>query len=113
MSTVSRIIPTIAFALLLSACSTTVQVGNDFDVNTSVKKIERGMTTRDQIRSWFGSPTNTGINVETDGKNFDEWTYYFAAGKLPNLSNPQMKLLQIKFDKQGVVQGYSWSISGQ
>ncbi len=29
------------------------------------------------------------------------------------MSNPNMKLLQLKFDKQGVVQGYNWSASGQ
>lgn len=113
MSAISRITPVLVVALLLTACSTTVQVGNDFDVTTFSRKIERGITTQDQVRSWFGSPTNTGISMETDGKHFDEWTFYFAAGKLPNLSNPKMKLLQLKFDNQGIVQGYNWSTSGQ
>lgn len=113
MSAISRITPALTIALLLTACSTTVQVGNDFDVTATSKKIERGTTTQNQIRSWFGSPTNTGVSVETDGRSFDEWTYYFAAGRLPNMSNPNMKLLQLKFDRQGVVQGYNWSSSGQ
>lgn len=113
MSVISRTTPVLAAVFLLTACSTTVQVGNDFDVSSTSKKIERGMTTQSQIRSWLGSPTNTGVSVETDGRSFDEWTYYFAAGRLPNMSNPNMKLLQLKFDKQGVVQGYNWSASGQ
>ncbi len=113
MKTILRITPVLVFALLLSACSTTIQVGNDFDAAAFTNKIERGITTRDQVRSWFGSPTNTGVSMETDGRSFDEWTYYFAAGRLPNMSNPNMKLLQIKFDRQGVVQGYNLSTSGQ
>lgn len=98
--------------LLLAACSTTARVGNDFDVTTA-GKIERGVTTREQVRSWFGVPTNTGLSVETDGRQFDEWTYYYANGRLPDLANPKMKLLQIKFDSNGIVQGYNWSASGQ
>ena len=113
MPAMSRITPVIAIALLLAACNTIVQIGSDFDVDAASRKIERGATTQSQIRSWLGSPASTGVSIETDGRNFDEWTYYFAAGNLPTMSNPNVKLLQLKFDKQGIVQGYNWSTSAR
>ena len=99
-------------ALLLAACST-VQVGMDFDMRAFETKVERGVSTQSQIRAWLGEPRGTGINVDTNGEQFDEWTYYFAAGKLPNMSGATVKTLQIKFDRQGIVRGYNWSASGQ
>ncbi|MBI5435655.1 MAG: outer membrane protein assembly factor BamE [Nitrosomonadales bacterium] len=99
-------------ALMLAACST-VQVGRDFDVRSLEMKIERGVTTQNQVRTWLGAPTNTGVNVDTGGERFDEWTYYFASGKLPGMSNAKLKMLQVKFDKQGIVRGYNWSASDQ
>lgn len=99
-------------ALLLAACST-VQVGRDFDVRSLEMKIERGVTTQNQVRIWLGAPTGAGVNVDTGGERFDEWTYYFASGKLPGMSNAKVKTLQIKFDKQGIVRGYNWSTSDQ
>ncbi len=99
-------------ALLLVACST-VQVGRDFDVRSVEMKIERGITTQSQVRAWLGAPTGSGVNVDTGGERFDEWTYYFASGKLPGMSNAKVKTLQIKFDQQGIVRGYNWSTSDQ
>lgn len=96
------------FILLLAACST-VQVGRDFDMRAFETKVERGVTTQSQIRAWLGAPTGTGVNVETNGERLDEWTYYSASGKLPDMSGAKVKTLQIKFDKQGVVRGYNWS----
>ena len=97
-------------AVLLGACST-VQVGQDFDIHTLEMKIKRGATTQNQVRTWLGAPTSEGISVDTGGNSYDEWAYYFASGKLPSMSNAKVKILQIKFDKQGVVRGYNWSIS--
>ena len=99
-------------ALLLAACST-VQVGRDFDVRSLEMKIERGITTQNQVRAWLGAPTGSGVSVDTGGERFDEWTYYFASGKLPGMSNAKVKILQVKFDKQGIVRGYNWSTSDQ
>ena len=98
--------------ILLAACST-VQVGRNFDVHSFEMKIERGITTQNQVRIWLGVPTGTGVSVDTGGERFDEWTYYFASGRLPGMSNTEVKMLQIKFDKQGIVRGYNWSTSGQ
>ncbi|MBI4937958.1 MAG: hypothetical protein HY846_07040 [Nitrosomonadales bacterium] len=112
MFTISRIFPAAMLVLSLAACST-VQLGRDFDVRSFEAKVERGSTTRDQVRGWFGAPASTGVNVDTGGERFDEWTYYFAAGRLTDTSVMRVKLLQIKFDRQGLVRGYTWSTSEQ
>jgi outer membrane protein assembly factor BamE (lipoprotein component of BamABCDE complex) len=112
MSPLVRSIPVLLIGLLLSSCSTTAfQVGHDFEVSKFSAKVERGATTQDQIRAWLGDPTSTGIKVESNGERYDEWTYYFAKGQMANLSTTQLKILQIKFDKGGTVQSYSWSVS--
>lgn len=98
------------FILLLTACGTVqVQAGRDFDMRAFETKVERGISTQNQVRAWLGTPTGTGVNVDTNGERFDEWTYYFASGKLPDMAGAKVKTLQIKFDKQGVVRGYNWS----
>lgn len=95
---------------MLAACGT-VQVGHDFDLHAFESKIERGVSTQNQVRAWLGAPAGTGINVGTDGERHEEWTYYSASGRLPDVAGARVKMLQIKFDKQGVVRGYNWSDS--
>ncbi|MFA6970644.1 MAG: hypothetical protein WC208_04495 [Gallionella sp.] len=110
MSYLVRSIQIVIVAVLLASCSaTTFHVGSDFDVKMFTEKVERGTTSQNQVRSWLGSPTSTGVRVETDGQRFDEWTYYFAAGNLSNVSGTRLKTLQIKYDVRGIVQGYNWS----
>ena len=100
----------IIIAVLLTACSaTTFNVGNDFNVNAFTAKVERGATTKDQVRAWLGEPNGTGVRIETDGQRFDEWTYYYASGNFSDVSATHLKTLQIKFDTHGIVQGYDWS----
>ena len=110
MFPISRIFPTAILVLSLGACST-VQVGQDFDVRAFEAKVERGATARDQVRGWLGAPASTGVNVDTGGERFEEWVYYFASGRLSDTSAMRVKMLQIKFDKQGIVRGYNWSAS--
>lgn len=100
-----------AIALLLPALSAcgAVQLGRDFDRNAFSAQVERGSTTKAQVQRWLGSPTGTGTYVDTSGKEFEEWTYYRGEGRLPSLTDARFKFLQIRFDTQGVVQGYSWS----
>ena len=94
----------------LAGCSTGwFHVGSDFDLNAFTSHVERGVTTRDQVRGWLGAPPGTGVNVDTTGQRFDEWTYYFAEGRLSSLSDTTLKTLQIKFDSKGIVQG--WELS--
>lgn len=99
-----------AAAALLAACGTTwFHVGSDFDLNAFTSHVNRGVTTRDQVRGWLGAPNSTGVDVETSGQRYDKWNYYFAEGSLSRVSETTLKTLQIKFDAQGVVQGYELS----
>jgi outer membrane protein assembly factor BamE (lipoprotein component of BamABCDE complex) len=108
----SRISIIVLSLLLLSACNT-VKVGRDFDAGVFAAKLERGVTTQAQIRSWLGEPTSVGVSLATDGESFDEWDYYYAEGELTDMSTAKVKILQIKFDKAGKVRGYNWSASRQ
>ncbi len=112
MFSISRIASISIITFLLAACGT-AQVGRDFDVRSVEMKIKRGITTQNQVRTWLGAPTGMGASVDTGGERFDEWTYYFASGKLPGMLNAKVKMLQVKFDKQGIVRGYNWSASDQ
>lgn len=112
MRYISRAVSVLIIASFLAACSS-VQLGRDFDLRSLDTKIERGITTQEQIRTWLGVPTNKGGSLDTGGERFDEWTYYFASGRLPDMSGARVKMLQIKFDKQGIVRGYNWSSSDQ
>jgi hypothetical protein len=87
------------------------QGGPGFDVDVFATKIELGVSSQDTVRSWLGEPATLGISVSSDGERFDEWTYYFAKGETSDLSAAKVKLLQVKFDKTGVVRGYNWSAS--
>jgi outer membrane protein assembly factor BamE (lipoprotein component of BamABCDE complex) len=98
--------------LLLSACGT-VKVGRDFDVGVFAAKLEQGVTTQAQVRSWLGEPTSVGVSLATDGERFDEWDYYYGEGEMADMSTAKVKLLQVKFDKQGKVRSYNWSASKQ
>jgi outer membrane protein assembly factor BamE (lipoprotein component of BamABCDE complex) len=112
----SRISFILLSVLLLSACATAplaVKVGRDFDVDAFVAKIEQGGSTQDQVRSWLGEPVSVGINLAENGERYDEWTYYSVNGVVTDLSAAKVKMLQVKFDKTGVVRSYSWSASKQ
>ncbi len=99
-----------AIALAAAAgCSTMVQVGANFDLAAFESRVQYGVTTRDQVRAWLGAPKSTGIAVETNGDRFEEWTYYYGQGDLGNMAHTEFKTLQVKFDRGGVVRGYSWS----
>lgn len=96
------------FLITLASCST-IQIGRDFDVRVFESKVQRGMTTQAQVRGWLGAPNSTGIAVDTNGERFDEWIYYYGVGQLPNSADARLKMLQIKFNQKGFVQGYNWS----
>ena len=102
--------------LSLGACAAApagIKLGQDFDVSAFTSKIEQGVTTQDQVRSWLGEPEMTGASMGTDGQGYEEWTYYSAKLTAPNLSLSGVKMLQIKFDKTGVARAYSWSAAKQ
>lgn len=107
---ISRVAAISLAVLLLASCGT-VKLGQDFDMKVFETKIERGTSTQDQIRAWLGEPTNIGASMDANGERFEEWAYYYAAGKLPDMAGAKMKILQVTFDKQGVVRSYYWSAS--
>lgn len=112
MNKFSRISIFLFSVFLLSACAS-VKLGRDFDVGVFAAKIEQGNTTQNMVRSWLGEPTSIGVSLATDGERFDEWAYYFAEGEMADMSTAKVKILQIKFDKQGKVRAYNWSASKQ
>ena len=99
------------FAALLfgiAGCST-VEIGSAFDSSIFEKNVQRGSTTRTQVQAWLGAPTGKGVSVDTSGERFEEWTYYHGEGQLPRMSGANFRILQIKFDANGIVRAYSWS----
>jgi outer membrane protein assembly factor BamE (lipoprotein component of BamABCDE complex) len=104
----SRKLLPVLLAFSLSACAS-VQIGSSFDLRAFESKVERGVTTQAQVRGWLGTPTSTGVHVATDGERFEEWTYYHGAGRLPGMRDAEFKILQVRFDRNGIVRGYSWS----
>jgi hypothetical protein len=95
--------------VLLAAACTTVKVGNDFDLSAFTTKVQRGVTTQADVKSWLGAPAGTGVSVDTNGERYDEWMYYHGAVKVPGSADSRVRVLQIKFDAKGVVRGYNWS----
>jgi outer membrane protein assembly factor BamE (lipoprotein component of BamABCDE complex) len=112
MLNLSRIAVILLSVLLVSACGT-VKMGRDFDVGVFTAKVDQGITTQDQVRSWLGEPTSVGVSLDTDGERYDEWAYYFAEGDLPDMGSAKVKILQIKFGMQGKVRSYNWTASKQ
>jgi hypothetical protein len=106
----SRISAILLSFFLLTACAT-VKVGRDFDVGIFAAKVEYGVTTQNMVRSWLGEPASAGISMANDGERFDEWDYFFAEGELPDMGTAKVKILQIRFGKQGKVRAYNWTAS--
>jgi len=108
MKRIARFASAAALSIGIGGCATGwFHVGSDFDLTAFTTHVERGTTTRDQVRGWLGAPAATGVDVETSGQRYDEWTYYFAEGRMANLSGTSLKTLQVKFDSNGVVQGWN------
>jgi len=40
-----------------------------------------------------------------------EWVYFYATGKLTGMDDAQLKILQIRFDQNGIMRSYNWSNS--
>ena len=96
--------------LQLAACSS-VQVGREFDVQLFNSMVKAKVTTKEQVRGWLGAPTSTGVSLDKDGELSDEWVYFHGAGKLSKMENADLKILQIRFDKNGIINSYNWSNS--
>ena len=95
-------------AAALAACAT-VQLGHPFDLNTFDTQVRRGTPTASQVQQWRGPPVSTGVDVDASGRQYQQWTYYYGSGKLNHMNRAEFKMLQIKFDQQGVVRAYNYS----
>ena len=98
----------ITMTCLLGACAS-VQLGHDFDLQTFENRAQYGVTTRTQVHEWLGDPRSTGVAVDVDGRHYEEWTYLAGTGHLPGMKDARFKILQIKFDEQGIVRGYEYT----
>ena len=103
------------FALLgslvtIPGCSS-LTVGHNFDINTFTLNIKTGETTKAQVRSWLGEPLSSGISVDKKGVSSEEWMYFYGSGNLPKMDKTKVKILQIRFDKNGRISTYNWSRS--
>jgi len=107
----------LVFAVLLSGCAS---AGNEAlskqTSETLQQHIQKGVTTKAQVQAVLGQPQNVSFN---NGR--EQWTYNFAHATptavdfvpVVNLfvhhANVDHKMLVILFDKNGVVENYSYT----
>jgi len=103
-----NIIALMALVLVLSACAM-VRLGHEFDLQAFETRVQQGITTRAQVRDWLGNPKSTGISVDSIGHRFEKWTYFYGQGRLPGMKDASFKILEVKFDQEGLVRGYDYS----
>jgi len=96
--------------LQLAGCSS-LQVGQDFDVQLFNSLVKTNTTTKSQVKGWLGVPNSVGISLDKDGEVSDEWMYFYGAGSLSNMESAKLKILQIRFNKNGIINSYNWSTS--
>lgn len=81
----------------------------EFDPAAFDAKVQRGVTTQADVRGWLGAPNGVGVSVDASGERYEEWNYYHGTVRIPGSEESRVTLLQIKFDKNGVVRAYNWS----
>jgi len=86
------------FLILGSGCFT---VGRNF-VATPVKQIEKGVTTKDDVRKAFGEPFRTGLD---DG--YESWSYVY--NQWTAMTQTRSKDLYIVFNKDETVRTYTYN----
>jgi outer membrane protein assembly factor BamE (lipoprotein component of BamABCDE complex) len=84
----------LAFCLLESGCA---QSGHKFPVERA-SEIQIGKTTKDEVRSIFGSPVRTANNA--DGS--ESWTYVYVRMGAYGIGNTQDSM-GVGFDSHGIV----------
>ena len=96
--------------LFLTGCST-LKIGNNFDMQAFEGIVKVGETSKSQVQTKMGSPKSKGVSLNRDGERLVEWVYFYATGKLPGMDDAQLKILQIRFDKNDILRSYNWSDS--
>ena len=94
--------------VLLAGCNT-IQVGSDFDLKDFESRVERSVTTQDQVKNWLGTPGSTGVVVDRAGRRLQKWTYFFGTGQVSGKKPAKLKYLEVHFDQDGKVVAYNWS----
>lgn len=102
------IYPFVFLLVFLAGCSA-IQIGNDFEVGLFSRMVKAGSTTKSQVQGWLGKPRSTGVSVDKDGDVTDEWMYFYGTGTLPKMQDTRLKILQVRFNKSGIVTSYNWS----
>jgi hypothetical protein len=92
-----------AAALALAAVCATgcITAGRNF-VSTPVKRLEKGVTTKSDIKKEFGEPFRTGLD---DG--YESWTFLY--NRWSPFTQTRSKDLYIVFNKDGTVRSYTFN----
>jgi outer membrane protein assembly factor BamE (lipoprotein component of BamABCDE complex) len=93
-----RVVPVLALTLALAGC---FSVGRNFS-SAPVRKIEKGVSTKEDVRKLFGEPFRTGLD---DG--YESWTYVY--NRWAPFSQTKSKDLYIVFNKDGTVRTYTFN----
>lgn len=88
---------------------TSIYLGREFDSTQFETSVQLGVTTDADVRTWLGEPVSTGIIVNEKGERLTRWIYYSGKGRLPSLRNSELKMLEIRFDRNQLVRAYNWS----
>lgn len=90
----------LTFLVVLAGCaSTSGSVGLQ---NGSADKIVEGKTTLAEVKALLGEPAN----ASTDEKGGKVWSYFWSQSTVypvPGINNTEMKSLNLRFNKNGVV----------
>ncbi len=98
MKTRWRMVGVALLALSLAGC---FSVGRNF-TSGPVRKIEKGVSTKEDVQKLFGEPFRTGLD---DG--YDSWTYVY--NRWSPFSQTRSKDLYIVFNKDGTVRTYTYN----
>lgn len=104
-----RVVP-LSLIFVIAGCST-LKIGRDFDMQVFESMVKVGETTKSQVVAKIGNPKSTGVAMNMKGERMLEWVYFYASGQLPGMKDTRLKILQIRFDKSGLVRSYNWSNS--
>ena len=114
-----KILPVILISLFLSGCATvgTKDITND----EIVSQIEVGKSTKAEIRTLLGEPSNKVFTSQFPGEKVEEWIYVYVrstirpatfipiVGIFAGGSDTEHNTLTIRFTKEGIVKDFSVS----
>ena len=70
-----------------------------------------GETSKAQVHIVLGAPKSSGISIYRHGERLLEWVYFYGAGKMSEMEEASLKILQIRFEQSGKLRSYNWSNS--